>query len=142
MKSQFPLTNDHRLIGHISNIFKAGSGYSDITSLFEYLDMGRSNSPVSFRDTLIVYETFPVYGEFMFPKTKSHLWQLIESTDSPMLLTDAMVQGKEGLFICQPLQNENAASELHNLVTNQKYPSVCVNTYKGACAMLYPLISL
>jgi hypothetical protein len=140
MKSKFPLTNDHRLIGHISKIFNVDVD-DDISSVLHSVDTNVLNLPLILRDLLVVYETFPVFGEFMFPKPKSHLWQLLESTDSAMLLTDPMLQGKDSLFICQAVTDVDVGIETTAVISKQCKKSICVNTYKGKHAILYPLNS-
>jgi hypothetical protein len=106
------------------------------------IDAMCSAPPLRFRDLLCVYETFPVFGEFMFPKNKSHLWQMIESTDSPMLLTDALVSGKDGLFICQAVNTETVSSESQRILDRLQKPTLCVNQHHGVTALLYPLNSI
>ena len=140
MKSQFPLTNDHRLIGHISKIFNVEVD-EHISSVMHSVDTNMLDLPLSLRDLLIVYETFPVFGEFMFPKPKSHLWQLLDSTDSAMLLTDPMLQGKDSLFVCQAVTESEAMIAAMKIMYKQVNKSICVNTYKGKHAILYPLNS-
>lgn len=140
MKSKFPLTNDHRLIGHISRIFNVESD-DHISSVMHSVDTSMRDLPLSLRDLLIVYETFPVFGEFMFPKPKSHLWQLLDSTDSAMLLTDPMLQGKDSLFVCQAVTESEAMIAAMKIMYKQVNKSICVNTYKGKHAILYPLNS-
>jgi len=143
MRTSQPKTNDHRLISHIAKHFKLDpTDYENLSDLFSMLDAMFSNPPLRFCDLLCVYETFPVFGEFMFPKNKSHLWQLVESTDSPMLLTDALVSGKDGLFICQAVNTDTAASEAERIIDKLKIPSMCVNHRHGVTALLYPLSSL
>ena len=140
MKSKFPLTNDHRLIGHISRIFNVEAD-DHISSVMHSVDTSMRDLPLSLRDLLIVYETFPVFGEFMFPKPKSHLWQLLDSTDSAMLLTDPMLQGKDSLFVCQAVTESEAMIAAMKIMYKQVNKSICVNTYKGKHAILYPLNS-
>lgn len=140
MKSKFPLTNDHRLIGHISRIFNVEAD-DHIPSVMHSVDTSMRDLPLSLRDLLIVYETFPVFGEFMFPKPKSHLWQLLDSTDSAMLLTDPMLQGKDSLFVCQAVTESEAMIAAMKIMYKQVNKSICVNTYKGKHAILYPLNS-
>jgi hypothetical protein len=136
-------TNDHRLITHIAKHFKIDpTDYQNIEDLFSALDAMWASPPLAFRDLLCVYETFPVFGEFMFPKGKSYLWQLIESTDSPMLLTDALISGKDGLFICQAVGSDNVATETERILSKLNIPSMCINHRHGTTALLYPLNSL
>lgn len=139
--SNLSKTNDSRLINHLSKIFNVGSEAGRLASLLSKIDLV-CDLPFVFRDTMVVYETFPVFGELMFPKPRSHLWQLIESTDSCMLLTDSMLSGKEGIFICKSVNNASLSSEINNILSYQLKPSICVNTYKGVQALAYPLISL
>lgn len=77
----------------------------------------------------------------MFPKPKSHLWQLLDSTDSAMLLTDPMLQGKDSLFVCQAVTESEAMIAAMKIMYKQVNKSICVNTYKGKHAILYPLNS-
>ena len=143
MRNSHPKTSDHRLITHVAKHFKLDpTGYESIGDLFRMIDAMCVDHPLSFRDLLCVYETFPVYGEFMFPKGKSHLWELVESTDSPMLLTDALVSGKEGLFICQSVNSEQVHSEAERILSKLNKPAMCINNRHGVTALLYPLISL
>lgn len=143
MRNSQPKTNDHRLITHVAKHFKLDpTDYASTGDLFRMLDAMSSDLPLSFRDLLCVYETFPVYGEFMFPKGKSHLWSLIESTDLPMLLTDALVSGKEGLFICQSVNNNHVHTEAERILNKLSKPAMCINNRQGVTALLYPLASL
>lgn len=143
MRTSQPKTNDHRLVAHIAKHFKLDpADYENLPDLFSMIDSMCSNSPLVFRDLLCVYETFPVFGEFMFPKNKSHLWQLIESTDSPMLLTDALVSGKDGLFICQAVNTETVNTETERILARLNKPTMCVNQRHGVTALLYPIISI
>lgn len=137
-------TNDHRLIGHLAKHFHLDpADYGDLQDLLTMLDSMCVASPLKFQDLVVVYETFPVYGEFMFPKGRSRLWQLIESTDAPMLLTDALVSGKEGLFICQSSTPDSVHSDADYVLTRQKKPALCVNNVQGnRIALLYPVASL
>ncbi len=134
-------TNDSRLINHLSKIFNVRSEVGRLTSLLNTIDL-TCDLPFVFSDVLVVYETFPVFGELMFPKPKSHLWQLLESTDASMLLTDSMLNGKESLFICRNISTNSFSSDINNILSYQLNPSICVNTYKGVQAIAYPLISL
>lgn len=138
---KFQKTNDNRLIGHLSKIFGVPA-CDTISGMLDIIDLARPNLPVSFKDIVIVYETFPVFGELTFPKGKSHLWQLLDSTEAPMLLTDAMISGKEGLFICQSFCPTVIESELCRVIALQSSPAIQVNTYRGVSALAYPLISL
>jgi hypothetical protein len=143
VRTSHPKTNDHRLISHIAKHFKLDpTDYEVLSDLFNSIDAMCAAMPLRFRDLLCVYETFPVFGEFMFPKNKSHLWQMIESTDSPMLLTDALVSGKEGLFICQAINTETAPTEAERILDKLAKPTMCVNHRHGVSALLYPLISI
>ena len=143
MRNSQPKTSDHRLITHIAKHFKLDlAEYESVEDLFRMIDATLSDLPLCFRELLCVYETFPVYGEFMFPKGKSHLWQLIESTDSPMLLTDALVSGKAGLFICQSVNANQVHTEAERILNKLKKPAMCINNRHGVTALLYPLISL
>lgn len=143
MRTSQPKTNDHRLIAHIAKHFKLDpTEFNNLSDLFSDVDATCASPPLVFRDLLCVYETFPVFGEFMFPKNKSHLWQLIESTDSPMLLTDALVSGKDGLFICQSVNTETVSSESQRILDRLQKPTLCVNQYHGVAALLYPLSSI
>ncbi len=143
MRTSQPKTNDHRLITHIAKHFKLDpTDYETLSDLFSMIDAMCSAPPLRFRDLLCVYETFPVFGEFMFPKNKSHLWQMIESTDSPMLLTDALVSGKDGLFICQAVNTETVSSESQRILDRLQKPTLCVNQHHGVTALLYPLNSI
>lgn len=140
MRTSQPKTNDHRLITHVAKHFRLDpTDYETLSDLFSVVDASCSSLPLVFRDLLCVYETFPVFGEFMFPKNKSHLWQLIESTDSPMLLTDALVSGKDGLFICQAVSPENVSAETQRILDRLQKPTLCVNQWHGVTAFLYPL---
>jgi hypothetical protein len=131
------------LIAHIAKHFKLDpTEFNNLSDLFSDVDATCASPPLVFRDLLCVYETFPVFGEFMFPKNKSHLWQLIESTDSPMLLTDALVSGKDGLFICQSVNTETVSSESQRILDRLQKPTLCVNQYHGVAALLYPLSSI
>jgi len=143
VRTSQPKTSDHRLITHIAKHFKIDpADYENLTDLFSVIDSMCVNAPLVFRDLLCVYETFPVFGEFMFPKNKSHLWQLIESTDSPMLLTDALVSGKEGLFICQAVNTESVHSETERILDRLTKPTMCINHRHGVTALLYPISSI
>lgn len=131
------------MIGHVARHFKLDpTDYEDLSDLFAYLDSAISNPPLLFQDLMVVYETFPVFGEFMFPKGRSHLWQLIESSDSPLLLSDALITGKEGVFICQPTIVDKCASLSEHVVSRQRTPTLCVNNRGEQTALLYPLTSL
>jgi hypothetical protein len=131
------------LIGHVARHFKLDpTDYEDLSDLFAYLDSAISNPPLLFQDLMVVYETFPVFGEFMFPKSRSHLWQLIESTDSPLLLSDALITGKEGVFICQPTTVDKSASLAEHVVSRQRTPTLCLNHRGEQTALIYPLTSL
>ena len=143
MRTSQPKTNDHRLITHIAKHFKLDpTDYDNLEDLFSALDAMWASPPLALRDLLCVYETFPVFGEFMFPKGKSYLWQLIESTDSPMLLTDALISGKDGLFICQAVDTEKVATETERILSKLTNPTMCINHRHGVTALLYPLNSL
>ncbi len=143
MKTSQPKTNDHRLVTHIAKHFKLDpTEYENIQDLFSALDSMCVSVPLVFRNLLCVYETFPVYGEFMFPKGKSHLWQLIESTDSPLLLTDALISGKDSLFICQAVDADKVHREAETILSRLSKPKMCVNQQQGVTALLYPLSSL
>lgn len=143
MRNSHPKTNDHRLVGHVAKHFKLDpADYESTGDLFKMLDAMYTAPPLRFCDLLCVYETFPVYGEFMFPKGKSYLWQLLESTDSPMLMTDALVSGKEGLFICKSVSQEHIHTEAARILDKLKTPSMCIKTRGGVTALLYPLVSL
>lgn len=143
MKSSYPKTNDHRLITHIAKHFKLDpTDYESTGDLFRMIDSMFVDPPLRFQEVLVVYETFPVFGEFMFPKRNSYLWQLIESTDSAILLTDGMVTGKEGLFICQPSSTDIISSDASNILTKLRFPSLCVNHHNSLAALLYPIVSL
>lgn len=141
MKSSYPKTNDHRLIGHISRHFKIAPT-DTLQELFSEVDAVVPNLPFSFREVLVVYETFPVFGEFMFPKRNSFIWQLIEQTEAVMLLTDGMVSGKDSLFICEPSTFEHVNSQVSHTISKLRRPSLCVNTNINSAALLYPISSL
>lgn len=142
MKSTYPRTNAHRLIGHIAKHFKLAPA-DTLQELFADVDANVPSLPLSFRDLLCVYETFPVFGEFMFPKSsKSLLWQLIESTDAPLLLTDSLISGKAGIFICQPIEPGDLAGCAENIIRKQKASALCINQQGDSTALLYPLTSL
>jgi hypothetical protein len=113
-----------------------------LQELFYEVDLVVANLPLRFQEVLVVYETFPVFGEFMFPKRNSYLWQLIESTDAPMLLTDGMVTGKESLFVCQPSSINSVNTDAGNILNKLRMPSLCVNHHNGLAALIYPVVSL
>lgn len=142
MKNLYPKTNDSRLIGHLKKIFGLSSDASSLAEVLNEVDLCSPNMPVLLSDCLIVYDTFPVFGEFMFPKPKSLLWNLLESTEQPMLLTDAMVQGADSLLVCQILPQTELAGKASRIVLSQAKPSLCVNTYKESAAMMFSLMSL
>lgn len=144
MAQKFPKTNDTRLIGHLSKIFgmQSAQDWRSLSELQHAIDLQVPSLPVSFTDLLIVYETFPVFGELFFPKSSSYLWQLLNSTDSPMLLTDAFVSGKESLFICQSIPENDVNKKVYEITQKQQKPNICVNTYKGTSVIAYQLISI
>jgi hypothetical protein len=59
-----------------------------------------------------------------------------------MLLTDALVSGKDGLFICQSVNTETVSSESQRILDRLQKPTLCVNQYHGVAALLYPLSSI
>jgi hypothetical protein len=141
MKSSYPKTNDYRLIGHIAKHFKVTPADS-LQELFSEVDSSSDQLPIVFQDLLVVYETFPVFGEFMFPKRNSYLWSIINSTDAPLLLTDNLIQNKEGIFICCTAPKESISAEAHRVLNKLGTPSLCVNTFENTSALLYPLVAL
>jgi hypothetical protein len=131
------------LISHIAKHFKLDpTDYEILSDLFSAVDAMCANLPLRFRDLLCVYETFPAFGEFMFPKNRSHLWQLVESTDSPLLLTDSLVSGKEGLFICQAIDTATMPAAAERILEKLSKPTMCINHRNDVSALLYPLISI
>jgi hypothetical protein len=136
-------TNDSRLANHLLSIFRISKNNNlSFRQILNSIDLVY-DLPVSFSDAVVVYETFPVFGELMFPKPRSHLWQLLSTTDSYMLLTDSFLTGKDSLFLCRAFENPaDAKQEMSLIVNNQSSPTVCLKTYKGISSIAFPLTSI
>ena len=140
--SKYNNTNDHRLINHLQKISGIRSEDCTLDSIRYDIDM-QMDWPLVLSSALVVYETFPVFGEFMFPKSKSLLWQLLDTTDDCMILTDAMVQGVESIYVAQPMGSAVQASGfVADLLRVSAGACLCVNTYKNQTAVLINLKSL
>lgn len=59
-----------------------------------------------------------------------------------MLLTDALVSGKDGLFICQAVNAATVSTETERILARLTKPTMCVNQRHGVTALLYPIISI
>jgi len=133
-------------MGHLQKI--AGLAYDptvqmdSIHHMLSAIDASSFNCPVPLQDCIVVYETFPVVGEVMFPKPKSHLWQLLESTDSAMLLTDALIQGADSLLIAARLNKPDVPDYISRIISRQSKPTLFVNTFKGTTAVIFSLNSI
>lgn len=142
MKPSYPKTNDYRLIGHLKKITGVESDADTAADMLLDIDSSGFDFPGRISDILVVYDAFPVFGEFMFPKRNSYLWNLIESTDKAMLLTDAMIQSSESLFVCMPLTPADIRDKIHSIIDKQATPTLCVNSYRDYSAVLFNLSSL
>lgn len=146
MKNSYPKTNDHRLMGHLQKI--AGLAYDvdvrmdTVQHMLSAIDASGFDCPVPLADCTVVYETFPVAGEVMFPKAKSHLWQLLESTGSAMLVTDALIQGADSLFVAIGLNQSEVSDYINRIIFRQSKPALFVNTFKGTTAVIFSLNSI
>ena len=142
MKKSYQLTNDYRIAGHLRSIFKTNSDAENLSDLMHDIDVeSLAPLPIRLADCLVIYETMPIFGDFMFANKRSHLWHLLSETDQPMLLTDCMVSGKDGLVICHSVAQTELVDTCNNIISKQTRPSLCVNHLKDLDAVMYPLVS-
>lgn len=136
--TKYPKTNDYRLLQNLKKI--TGIPYDDM-SLSEYMSVVRATD-MWLPECMIIYDTFPVLGEFLAPSAKSALWGLIMSTDQTMLVTDAILLGAPSLFMCIKTSPTDCASDVADIVRRQVNPSVFVNTFENETSILFRLNSL
>lgn len=129
-------------MGHLRKISKVVSDAEDIDGLLEDISYSGFPYPGKIQDMIIIYDSFPVFGEFMFPKTKSHLWGLLESTDGAMLITDSLLQSADSLIVCQAVKAADAADAVSEIIQTQSSPAVCVNSFRGITAVMFRLNSI
>ena len=144
MTNRYPKTNNHRLLTHLSKIFKVKCEEDEdsLEAVMSSIDSAEGvDIPFRFSDVKVIYESFPVFHEFMCPRSNSLLWAALDETDAPILLTDSMMQGKDSLFICQRAGSGVISSEAGFIISKQKNNKLLVNTFAGQVAYMYPITS-
>ncbi len=111
---------ESRFVQALESIFKK-KGVAD--TAIDYLERFESEAglrlPFAARRLRVVYETFSVYGDLLrFTPRCSLMQYATETPDSPMLLLDSQLPGKEGLFFAQWMADRDMISTWVNRMTN------------------------